>query len=183
MINRRTFHQTTTPFTLALALGLAVALGGCATPVLSDVLNPTFVDTLLGGDNVASLPGGAPAIVVAAENVTGRTADMQISYRTGADEVVSYVVTVEPGGRTAQAIACPVTELTIGDVTDATQSGVTVRLGVGLTTDPFLLVEPLGVILTEGVNYDCGDEVRFQLASSAETITGFRVFAFITRAD
>ena len=44
-------------------------------------------------------------------------------------------------------------------------------------------VEPFGVLLRNGANYDCGDGVTFAVTNSGATLSGYQVFAFIERAQ
>ena len=171
---------------IVVCLGLAASLaclGSCAG--VTGLLNDEFLDALntsiTGNSSVATLPGGAPALLLAIQNDTSNNVMVQVSYRTGADEVQTMTATVEPGQRSAQAVACPVTEMTVGELTDTSVSGAYVMLGNGGTNDPVITVEPFGVILQEGANYDCGDGITFSVVSSSQTASGYRVFAWVER--
>jgi hypothetical protein len=165
---------------LGVAVGGALLLAGCTD--LSAVLSQDLLD-LLGGGSVATLPGNAPAVLLAVENAAEYPAEVTVSYRTAANAVEQYTVTIDSGQRTAQALACPITEMTVGDLSDPAVSGVVVRLGAGTTVDPFVVVEPFGVIMKEGANFDCGDSVTFRVVRSSATLSGYRVFAFVQRAN
>ncbi|MBN2447444.1 MAG: hypothetical protein JXO22_12000 [Phycisphaerae bacterium] len=173
---------------VVICVGLMVAvacLGSCADA--TNLFNSEFLDavntSITGESSVATLPGGAPAILLAVENSTSKNVLVEISYRTGTNEVETMTATIEPGQRSAQAVACPVTEITVGSLMDTTASGAAVLLGDGGEDDPRIIVEPFGVILQEGANYDCGDGITFTVVASSQTASGYRVFAFVERAD
>lgn len=165
----------------AAAVGLLLA--ACIGP--TDLLAPDFLSALGATPQVASLPGDAPALLVAVENRADRLVRATVSYRTGDEgvEVVNY--RVEPAGRTAQALICPIKEITMGDVSDTRAIGAEVVLTSGQGQDdiaPFIEVEPFGVLMKEGINYDCGDEVTFAIQLSSATSSGYQIFAYIRRA-
>jgi hypothetical protein len=163
-----------------LLASLCLSLSGCG--LVGGLLDPGLIDTLGLGSRAASLPGDAPAVLIAFENRTGRPATATISYRIGTDRVLTSTVNALPGDKLAEAFVCPVSEVTLGDVSNLTQSGVIIRLGNGTDADPFIEVEPFGVLLRENQNYSCGDSITFTVSPSSETRSGFRVFAFIQRA-
>ena len=161
---------------------LGLSLFGCA-----DVLNmfdPTFLEALGAQSRGASIPGDAPAVLVEVENRTGRNIEAQLSWRAGDSEVdFSIFGSMAPGEKQTQVLICPVDEITLGDVGDLDQTGAFVRLGDGGSNAPFLAVEPFGVLLKEGANYNCGDLVTFAIQPSSATRSGYQVFAFIRRAE
>jgi hypothetical protein len=111
---------------------------------------------------------------------------MVVAYREESD-ADSYTSTIGPLDKTAQMLTCPITELTVGDVSGLDQSGVRVYLvdsltGDGLVGTPFIEVDPFGTLLKEGVNYDCGDGVTFSVQPSSTTRSGYQIFAYIRRA-
>lgn len=169
-------------FAACAAAAAAPLLLSCNESPLS-VLNADFLSDLgVGGDRAAFLPGEAPAVLIIVENGTGRQVEAQLSYRLGSDTVQSAVRTLAPQVEIAEAYLCPITEVTLGDISDLEQSGAIVRLGAGGTNDPFLNIEPFGALLQEGVNYDCGDVIRFSIRPSGVTPSGYQIFAFIQRA-
>ncbi|MFH1746285.1 MAG: hypothetical protein ABIG44_04500 [Planctomycetota bacterium] len=160
-------------------LMLAGLLGGCTTAM--SMFDPEFLTALSGGSRVASIPGDAPALLVAVENGTDRLIAGSVSYRDGDGAVEVFSVTIQAGERTAQALICPIEEITLGDVSDTSATGAFVFLGA-TTNDPYIEVEPLGAVLKDGVNYDCGDAITFSIQRSSATRSGFRVYAYIQRA-
>lgn len=157
----------------------AAASNGCGN--LTAVLNPDFVASL-GGTGSAALPGEANALAVYIENRTGNTVQATISYRDADGLAQTYTVLLSAGDKTGQALVCPVSELTLGDIADTTAPGALVRLGLGTEDDAFIEVEPFGVIMREGINFDCGDAITFTVQGSGATNSGFQIFAFIQRA-
>ncbi|MBL8880903.1 MAG: hypothetical protein JNG88_17455 [Phycisphaerales bacterium] len=164
-----------------LLVGLATGLPGCS--LAGSLLDPGLLDSLGLGSRASSLPGDAPAVIIAFENRTNRPATATISYRVGTDRVLSTTVTALPGDKLAESFVCPVSEVTLGDVSNLNETGVTIRLGNGTAADPVIEVEPFGVLLRENQNYSCGDSIVFTVSPSGETRSGFRAFAFIQRAD
>lgn len=158
---------------------------GC--PVLTDALSPTILNATGLGERVASLPGDALAIVVEVENGTDRVIEFRISWRDAQEEAHEQTGVLGAGEKYAEALFCPVKELTLGDISDLDAVGVVVRLGAtgglqGGAGGPYLEVEPFGVLLQEGINYDCGDSVTFSVLPSQATLSGYQVFAFIRRS-
>jgi hypothetical protein len=72
--------------------------------------------------------------------------------------------------------------MTLGDVGNLDATGAIVRLGGGTADDPYIEVEPFGVLLQEGINYDCGDVITFTILPSSATLSGYQSFAFIRRS-
>jgi len=172
------------PCRTSATTGLLVAaclLAGCAA--VGSLFNPEFLTALSGSSQAASLPGDAPALVVAVENATNRPAEALVSYRTTAEGVDSFWATVEPYSKTAQALACPVEEITLGLLSDPGEPGVYIRLGGGTVNDPYIEVEPFGVILKDGINYDCGDSLTFRVQPSGATRSGYQTYVYIRRAS
>jgi hypothetical protein len=163
---------------LVWASGL-VAIG-CTS--VTELLNPQFLGTV-GSSNVASLPGEAPAVLVTVQNQTSKNVEVTISYRSEKDTVQTYTAAVAAGESTAQALICPILEITLGDVTDLTRSGAIVRLGNGTADDPFVSVEAFGVLMKSGVNYNCGDALTFAVIPSSATTSGYQTIVYIRRAE
>jgi hypothetical protein len=171
-----------------LALGLALA--GCGAFRLTNLLNPDLLGTLGLGTRVASLPGDAPGLLVGVENRTDRWASIVISYRDGEDKVQSYTTVVKPGDKSAQMLVCPIKEMTLGDVSNLDSPGAVVYLipeGTAVDADllansPVISVDPFGVLLMEGINYDCGDGVTFTVQPSGTSSSGYQTFAYIRRS-
>jgi hypothetical protein len=134
------------------------------------------------GGTAVTLPGNAPALLVAVENRIDRMALATINYRDANDSLQTYTAVVEPGQRTAKALMCPVSEITLGDLSNPSIVGVTVLLGNGTASDPFIEVEPFGIPLQAGANYDCGDGITFVVQTSSATKSGYQTFAYIQRA-
>jgi hypothetical protein len=169
-------------WTLASLTGAIIMLGAGGCTGITSLFNEEFLEAASIGTNAASLPGDAPAVLVAVENRTTRVVQAQISYRTDDSQVQSYSTLVEAGQKTAQALVCPVTELTLGDVSDLSQIGAIIRLGTGNANDPFVEVEPFGILMKEEANYECGDSVTFAVLPSGVTLSGYQVYAYIQRA-
>ncbi|MCG3125706.1 MAG: hypothetical protein CHACPFDD_00532 [Phycisphaerae bacterium] len=129
----------------------------------------------------ATIPGTAPAVLITMENRTSRVVTMNLSYRLGSDTVESFFATMPPGDSSGQVVNCPVTEITLGDVSNLNEIGAIVRLGGGTENDPFIEVEPFGVLLRNTANYNCGDSVTFTVTPSGDTASGYRIVAFIQR--
>ena len=167
--------------TLALLMltgATVLTAGGCIG--ITDVFNPEFVQSVQGSP-VASLPGDAPAVLVSVENRTGFVVNADVSFRGADSQVQTYTNTIQSGVTTARALFCPVTELTLGDVSDL--DGARIILGNGNPlVDPFLEVEAFGVLLKENANFECGDEVTFSIIPSGDSLSGYQVYAFIQRA-
>lgn len=175
-----------------VGVGLGCLLPGCGllTNEVASLLNPNLFDALGLGTRVASLPGDAPGLLVFVENRTDRYASVVVAYRDGDDKVDAYTTVVGPGERSGQMLVCPVTEITIGDVSNLGQRGAVVYLidsntvaGNTALLDgaPFIEVEPFGVLLLEGVNYRCGDGLTLAVQPSAENPSGYQTFAYIRR--
>lgn len=179
-------RQVLTAAGLVLVLGLA----GCGA---LQILNPDFLSVLGIGQVVSGLPGEAPGLLVSLNNQTGRWVQMLVSYRDEESSVRSYTSIVGPGERTAQMLVCPVTEITLGSVTDLERPGVIVFLadptavdtgdgGTGIEDMPFVEVDPLGVLLRDGLNYDCGDGIEFFVRPNSEASSGYQAFARVSRS-
>ncbi len=165
----------------AAAAVLSLALAGCAA--VTSFLNPDFLTAAGLVDEAAGIPGEAPAILVEVENRTGRTVEVLLTWRDADGEVETLINTLAPGLKLGQALICPIDELTLGDISDLTATGAVVRLGTGAADDPVVEVEPFGVRLQDGANYNCGDVITFAVTTSGATRSGYQIFAFIRRAD
>ncbi len=161
-------------------LGVALLLGGCVS--VTEFLNEDFLADLGLQGQVASLPGDAPALLVAIENATSRWVEVIVAYRESGSSSKSYTAVVAPNARTAQMLVCPIEEITLGDLSNPRAIGAVVRLGSGSPTDAFIEVEPFGAVLRDGVNYDCGDGLTFVVQRSGATLSGYQTFAYIQRA-
>jgi hypothetical protein len=175
---------------LSIGLGTLAVLGlcGCGALSLSSIFNEDFLGNVAGGARVASLPGEAPELLVRVENRTARTVQMTVSYRDAADQVQIYTTTIAPADNSATVLVCPISEITLGDIGDLKQPGAVVYLGdpttvTALTDLPFVQVDPFGILLKEGVNYDCGDQITFTVQSSSATSSGYQTYAFFNRAS
>ncbi|MBU0639999.1 MAG: hypothetical protein KKB50_14115 [Planctomycetes bacterium] len=165
-------------------LAIALALGGCVGSPITASFNPEFLSDVLGlGTSAASVPGDAPAVLVLIENHTGRWIDAQLSWRVKSDVVDERLFTIPNGSELGEVLICPVEEITLGDVGNLSAIGAAVRLGNQGPNDPFVEVEPFGVLLKDGVNYECGDRITFSVRTSSATASGYQVFAFIQRAE
>lgn len=163
------------------ACAVAMVCSGCLFDPTT-LFNDQFLSSAGLNQQAASLPGAAPTILVQVENRTGRTIDAFISYRLSGDDVSSFVTTVPPGASTGRALVCPIEEITLGDISDLTAPGAVIRLGDGTADDPITEVEPFGVLLKQGANYDCGDALMFAVTPSSLTRTGYRTIVFVQRA-
>ena len=108
---------------------------------------------------------------------------MSLSWRVERDTVETRIFTIGPDGTLGEVLFCPVDEVTLGDVGDLDALGAAVRLGGEGPNDPFVEVEPFGVLLKDGANYDCGDSITFTVQPSSATPSGYQIFALIQRAD
>lgn len=162
-------------------------VGGC--PLLGEFLNSDFSQTVRGTEQVAILPGEAPGLLVAIENQTSRWVEVVVSARYDEGAVDNYTTYLAEGDRSAQLLVCPVTEITLGSVSDLTQAGARVALvdelpeGATVDTVPSIDVEPFGVLLKEGVNFDCGDSLEFVVRPSSRTRSGYETIVFFRRAS
>ncbi len=165
-------------------------LAACAAAVMccACVLDPAslFNEQFLSGvglnQQAAVLPGAAPTLLVTIDNRTTRTIEAFVSYRLSGDDVDSFVSAIPPGASTGQALVCPIEEITLGNIADLDAPGALIRLGDGTADDPVIEVEPFGVLLKQGVNYDCGDALMFAVTPSSQTRSGFRTVVFVQRA-
>lgn len=164
-----------TKTTLAM-LVTALLLGGCSP---ADFLNEQFLASIVGGSAV-TLPGNAPTLLVAVENHTNRPAAIQVAYRDSNNALRQYTAGVEPGQRTAKALMCPVSEITVGDLSDPSATGAWIQMAGG---GVFIEVEPFGVPLKVEQNYDCGDGITFVVQPSGATKSGYQLFAYIQHAS
>jgi hypothetical protein len=164
---------------LVCACGL-LFVAGCTGP--SELFNPEFLQTLGVRESAANLPGEAPAVVVEVENRTGRTIEYLVTWREGNGEIERRTGVLPAGSKDGFVVFCPLEEVTLGDVSDLNATGVIVRLGAGGASDPFIEVEPFGVLLQNEINYNCGDGVTFAVLSSSATLSGYQVYAFIRRS-
>jgi hypothetical protein len=163
-------------------IGLTALLSGCAASI-SSLLSPEFLNAAGLGSSVAALPGEAPAVLVELQNSTPRVIEARLAWRDSENQVVSRAgIVLGSGGKYAEAVICPVEEITLGDVSDLTATGAVVRLGVGAADDPVVQVEPFGVLLRDRANYNCGDVVTFAVEPSGVTASGYRVRALIRRS-
>jgi len=169
-----------------VGVALVVALAGCGT--LTGFLNPDFLSALGSGTQIASLPGDAPGLLISVENRTDRWVQIMVSYRDADETVQNFTSMVAPEDKTSQMLVCPITEITMGDVGDLSQAGAVVFLmddvvdSGELLNAPYLEVDPFGVLLREGVNYDCGDELLFTVKSSSQTRSNYQTFVYIRRS-
>ncbi|NLG44583.1 MAG: hypothetical protein GX547_15175 [Phycisphaerae bacterium] len=157
-------------------LATAVLLGGCSP---ADFLNEQFLASIVGS-SATTLPGNAPALLVAVENQTGRPAAVQVAYRDANNALRQYTAALEPGQRTAKALMCPVSEITVGDLSDPLVTGAWIEMANG---GAFIEVEPFGRVLKTPQNYDCGDGITFVLQPSGATRSGYQLFAYVQRAS
>ncbi len=174
--------------TLGVVCGMVMA--GCISP--TEFVNPELLTALGASQGVRTLPSEAPGLLVSVENRTGQLTSVAISYRGSGQGVKSYTVMLQAQQHSAQLLVCPVTEITLGDVTNLGQSGAWVVLQdvPAVTLDqagapanvPFIDVEPFGVLLRAGVNYDCGDELQFLVEPSGATRSGFGTEVLIRRS-
>jgi hypothetical protein len=160
----------------------AATLSGCVGSIES-LFNDQFLTQVGATREAANIPGVAPAIVVNLENRTTRTVVAEISYRLETDTIEAATLVVQPGITTGRALVCPVLETTIGDLSSPDMPGVRVILGAGGPDDAFVEVEPFGVVLTEGVNYDCGDSITFAVMPSSSSRSGYTIVAFIQPSE
>lgn len=173
MADLRTISRCLGPGLAALALGTL----GCFNPI--SLLNPDFLSTVGLGAKVATTPGDNPAIVVAVQNQTTHVVDTRLTVRDGDGNVSERQYALGAGQSRAEAWICPISGLTLGDVSDLSASGAQVRLGNGGASDPFVDVEPFGVLLQPDVNFVCGDTITFSVLPSSATKSGYQIYAYI----
>ena len=162
---------------ILLALTLSTAIG-CFNP--ASLLNPDFLSTIGLGAKVAITPGENPAVVIEVQNQTARVVDTRLTVRDSAGNVSERQYTLGVGQKRAEAWVCPVEAMTLGDVSDLSSTGAIVRLGNGNPDDPFVVVEPFGVLLQNEINYTCGQKVNFSVVNSGATQSGYQIFAFVS---
>lgn len=165
---------------VALLSAVMVATG-CVGSIQS-LFNNEFLDASGLAQTAASIPGPAPALLVSVENRTNRNVQAIVSYRLGDSDVREFLIELEPGRTSGQALTCPVSEVTLGDVSALDDAGAFIILGGGTGADAFVEVEPFGVLLREGSNYSCGDAITFAIMP-ASTRSGYTTIAFIQRAE
>lgn len=161
------------------ALTMLLTVVGCVDPTA--LFNSEFLATVGLGGKVASLPGDNPAVVVEVENQTQNVVFMELSERDSSDSVSKREYTLQAGQYRAEAWICPVVGVTIGDVSDLSASGARVILGNGGNSDPFVEVEAFGILLQQGINFDCGDKITFSVRPSSATKSGYQVYAYVNR--
>jgi hypothetical protein len=169
--------------TIALAGALLagiLAAGGCAD--IQNLFNPAFLQAVGAGEAAATFPGEAPAIVIEVDNGTQRVIEFRVTWRDIDGEIQERTEALGLGAKYAEALICPIEEMTLGDVGNLDATGAIVRLGGGTADDPYIEVEPFGVLLQEGINYDCGDVITFTILPSSATLSGYQSFAFIRRS-
>lgn len=175
---RKRFHRVACSVVLA---GVCVAgQTGCLSA--ASLLNPELLTSLGVTARASDLPGEAPAVVFEVTNQTGRTVEFLLSWRDANNDVQQRRRTLPAGETFSEVVVCPASAVTLGDVSNLQTVGARVRLGNGTENDPFVEVEPFGVLLQDGINYDCGDVVTFSVQRSNATDSGYRVFAFIRRS-
>ena len=173
---------------LTAALVLGAALVGCSGFQVTNLLNEDFLSALGFGEQVATLPGDAPGLLVSVENMTDRFIAMAVSYRDINDNVQSYSTTIASGDKSSRLLGCPVQEITIGDISNLNLSGARVYLVNDLSDPnaasaaPYIEVEPFGVLLKSTVNYDCGDGLILTVQPSTLTSSGYQTIAYIRRS-
>lgn len=172
---------------LAGCLAIGAAVMGCITP--TELFDADFLQAIGVQSAAARLPGDTPSVVIGVRNDTSFRIEAQLSWRDGQGDVHTFAQSVFPnegatmGTPVLLSEFCPVTELTLGDVSDLSATGAVVRLGNGSLADPFVQVEPFGVLLKEGVHYECGDRVVFSIRETTATPSGFQIFAEVERSD
>ncbi len=156
---------------------LSMALGCTGLPFL----NPDFINAIGFGSGAAQFPGDSPAVLIRIENKAGRPIVFELSWRDEGGRVERREGVLGVVEEFGEVVVCPVQDVTLGDVTDREQPGAFVLLGDGLVTDPFIEVEPFGIILQDTVNFGCGDVITFEVTSSGASASGYQVQARINR--
>ncbi len=179
-------RKTNARIGLGLIAGLLLMSGAGCSPL--SLLNNDFLAQLGLTSGSTLLPDDAPSVLVAVENRTSRTIEARVTWREGSasggeSTVEELINVVLPGDRLSTAVICPLEEITLGDIGDLNRVGAIVRLGGGTAADPIVEVEPFGVLLQDGANYDCGDAITFAVVPSTQTLSGYQVFAFVQRAQ
>jgi hypothetical protein len=158
-----------------------IALGLCGCFAVGEIFNPTFFQSLGWTEVAADAPGEAPAVVIEVENGTSRVVEYRISWRDADTGIQERTGVLGLGDKYSESLICPVSEMTLGDISDTDAVGAIVRLGGGSSNDAFIEVEPFGLVLQEEINYDCGDVVTFAVLDSSATLSGYQTYAFIQR--
>lgn len=172
------------PFVKSLLVGLTLsvtALCLCGCVGMQEFINPTFFQSLGWAQVAADAPGEAPAIIIEVENGADRVVEFRLTWRDGDGDINERTGVLSVAEKFSEALICPIEEMVLGDVSNLDAIGAIVRLGDGTSSDPYLEVEPFGVLLQEGVNYDCGDVVTFTVLRSSATLSGYQTFAYIQR--
>lgn len=163
----------------AAVAGAALLASSFGCSITSEFFNPEFLSTLGAGSTVAVFPGNAPAIRLEVENRTRNVIEANLAFRDANDEVRVRPIVVDVGDTYAEAIICPMSEVTLGTLNQATSVGAYIRLGGGTQADPLIQVDPFGTTLLADVNYSCGDIVTFTVQPSSAASSGYQIFAYI----
>lgn len=168
-----------------VVIGLGWAAGGCS--LVGEFVSPDLLSGVGGSSRVTILPDEAPGLLVTVENRTTRAVLVVVSYRSGEENVETYTTALSAGDKSGQMLVCPVTEITLGSVSDLSQPGVRVALvedaaGYAIDQLPYLDVEPFGILLREEINYNCGDSILFVVRASGTARSGYETIAFFRRS-
>ena len=165
----------------AMSLSALLGASGCAGLALN-LLNADFLAQAGLGERGAALPGDAAGLLLEVDNRTPLVVEVRLTWRDGNGQRQERTNTLNPGERQAEAVICPVSEVTLGEITDLTAIGAVVRLGTGAADDPVIAVDPFGILLKDEVNYDCGDSVSFAVTRSPASLSGYQIIAFVRRS-
>lgn len=161
---------------MILSLGLGVALSWGA---LSPGCNPKFTNSLGVGRAVPATPGPNPYIVLRFTNsVVGpdqspaepnvpAAANFEATWRYagGGKDFFGWIGdSLRAGEDIGTMLPCDITVMTAGDVDDLTAWGAWISFNPPGEDPVRQPLPPMGKLLTNGVDFRCGDVVTFMLA-------------------
>ncbi|MFQ6048680.1 MAG: hypothetical protein ACE5K7_04880 [Phycisphaerae bacterium] len=153
-------------------VGLVAVLAGCSSGVISDSLNPQFME-VLGTPFAPVAPGTKPFLVLRVVNMTPLRALMTLSWQLSEDPatVGNFQFNLDSDTDSAVVLSCPVARATLGDVQNRDATGALIILDDNTRQE----VPALKKILLNGVDYFCGDVIIFVLMQDPSTVGGYSV--------
>ncbi len=164
------------PFPIVRAMSLAVlAAVACWA---AGCLNPSFVNQVSSGSVTPLAPGDVPFVLVRCVNLT-RAATLSVVVGFEAPGFFGYDATtlggIHPnGGDVGVILPCPVASVRIGDPSAPAAPAVTVSKDDNAYS---MAGAAFPIVLTDGVNYACGDTVVFTFVDAPSSPYGIDVSA------
>lgn len=154
------------------------ALAGVAGLVLAcscGCLNPTFVSQLSGGSTVPLAPGDTPFVHVLVINATEELiVDVQFGFTPEFQGFNSALVGgILPGQQSGFLLACPVSQIGLGDPTDLGAPAVTLTTAEDVEINVPPAAFPL--VVRNGTDFSCGDTVVFTIVDDRSNGYGISV--------